>query len=738
MGMSYASTVIKTSLVLCGIFTIGCNKSEFPTNPTPVAGTPLTTVQGVKLSGNAIVAGAVTSFSMTLIARAVDATAPGAPNAQTPGTTEVTGNFELGTGVKGSVAGTLDGTLDNGTFRGNLLADTAGGCSRQYTGVISGGSIAWLSDAGSNCPLPSSIQSTNRTNGPTCNFSISPFSTVSGSGTSATVTVTTGPSCTWVVESLVPWARIVGSPIVTGSGSVTLAIDLNSEAARQGTVSVAGQSLTISQGPACAFTVAPGSVTIGSSGGSAAVSVTAAGGCDWKAESLPDWLAASPSTGSGTGTVTLTAQPNFGQQRQVAIQIAGQSVTIVQQAAGPTQPTCTLSIVPTTASFPVNGGNGTIDITAPPGCDWATQTDVTWIQINATSSGSGTGRVTFTVLANTGDARSGSIRLDGQTLTVRQDGVDIPLCTYTLSGSGYSFSAAGGTGSVTVTTQPGCAWSAQTLIDWITIQPPSGFVGSGTATYMVAPNTLGTGRGGTGELRVANRTIAVTQAPLFIAGTVTLTATPVGQRYGGGTVSTATGFTCTLEEVDLTERDPRTGKDEGCVLNTAAGQPVTLRAAPATLSEFTGWTGPCVGTALTCTFTPTAAGFSVGATFRSKAILSVFVYNEPSGGPTVTSVPVGISCGPVSSDSDTCDAGFVLNTLVTLTSSSATSLWDGCDAPATPNTPSRTCQVTMTRSRNVLVLPPGTFSGLGIKKNVSFFDSSSLLQATRPRKKPDD
>ena len=47
---------------------------------------------------------------------------------------------------------------------------------------------------------------------------------------------------------------------------------------------------------------------------------------------------------------------------------------------------------------------------------------------------------------------------------------------------------------MTVTTQPGCAWSAQTLVDWITIQPPSGFVGTGTTRTRVAPNTTGNAR----------------------------------------------------------------------------------------------------------------------------------------------------------------------------------------------------------------------------------------------------
>src|SRR5262245_8037425 len=121
--------------VVAGLL-VGCTKSDFPTTPSPVAETPLTTLAALKVTGNAsLPGGGLTPFNMTLIARSLNGRAPGA-QAQTPGTTDVSGNFGLGTGVNGSVSGSIEGSLENGTFRGTLTS-TADGCTRQYNGPIS-------------------------------------------------------------------------------------------------------------------------------------------------------------------------------------------------------------------------------------------------------------------------------------------------------------------------------------------------------------------------------------------------------------------------------------------------------------------------------------------------------------------------------------------------------------------------------------------------------------------------
>ena len=66
-----------------------------------------------------------------------------------------------------------------------------------------------------------------------------------------------------------------------------------------------------------------------------------------------------------------------------------------------------------------------------------------------------------------------------------------PACTYSLNSGGQAFPPTGGNGSINLTAGPGCVWTITNLPAWITItgSPASG--GSGTVTYVVAPNGAG-------------------------------------------------------------------------------------------------------------------------------------------------------------------------------------------------------------------------------------------------------
>jgi hypothetical protein len=84
-------------------------------------------------------------------------------------------------------------------------------------------------------------------------------------------------------------------------------------------------------------------------------------------------------------------------------------------------------------------------------------------------------------------------------------------CTYTVSAANpASFSAAGGTGTISVTTQEGCSWNAVSNSPFITIVGLASDVGSGSVSFNVATNSSATSR--TGTLSVAGQTVSVTQA----------------------------------------------------------------------------------------------------------------------------------------------------------------------------------------------------------------------------------
>ena len=88
---------------------------------------------------------------------------------------------------------------------------------------------------------------------------------------------------------------------------------------------------------------------------------------------------------------------------------------------------CTYSIRPTTQSFSNASGTGTVSVTAGSGCSWTAASNVSWISVTSGASGSGNGTVGYSVQANAGAARSGTLTIAGHTLTVSQSGTSVSL-----------------------------------------------------------------------------------------------------------------------------------------------------------------------------------------------------------------------------------------------------------------------------------------------------------------------
>ena len=82
-------------------------------------------------------------------------------------------------------------------------------------------------------------------------------------------------------------------------------------------------------------------------------------------------------------------------------------------------------------------------------------------------------------------------------------------CSFSINPTSASFAAAGGTQSVTVTTQAGCNWTAASNNSFITVTSGASGSGSGTVNYSVAANTS-TAR--SGSLTIAGLTHSVSQA----------------------------------------------------------------------------------------------------------------------------------------------------------------------------------------------------------------------------------
>jgi hypothetical protein len=86
----------------------------------------------------------------------------------------------------------------------------------------------------------------------------------------------------------------------------------------------------------------------------------------------------------------------------------------------------------------------------------------------------------------------------------------VSACSYSIAPSSQSLGYAAGSGSVTVATQGGCAWTATSNAAWLSVTSGSSGTGNGTVNYSVTANTGLKSR--TGTVTIAGNTFTVTQA----------------------------------------------------------------------------------------------------------------------------------------------------------------------------------------------------------------------------------
>ncbi|MES2140027.1 MAG: BACON domain-containing carbohydrate-binding protein [Bacteroidota bacterium] len=358
----------------------------------------------------------------------------------------------------------------------------------------------------------------------TCTFTIAPLNqSLPNTAGTGTVTVTAAAGCSWAATSNDAWITVTTGSTGSGNGTVTYSITANTGTTQRiGTITIAGQIHTVTQAGTtpCSFTISPLTLSYASSGGLGSVNVTAAVGCTWTATSNNPWITiTSGSTGSGNGAVNYTVAANTGTtQLTGTITVAGQTHTVTESGIN-----CTYAIAPTALSFTSIAGTGTVNVTTAIGCSWTATSNDAWITVTSGSTGSGNGSVSYSVSANTGTTqRLGSISIGGQTHNVVQNGVS--ACTYTIAPLTQSYTSAGGTGAVAVTSANGCSWTAISNDSWIFISSGNTGSGNGSVNLTVSASTSTAQR--TGTITIAGQIHTITQTGVICP------ATPVMQSVG--------------------------------------------------------------------------------------------------------------------------------------------------------------------------------------------------------------
>jgi hypothetical protein len=111
---------------------------------------------------------------------------------------------------------------------------------------------------------------------------------------------------------------------------------------------------------------------------------------------------------------------------------------------------CSYSLSANSANAPSSASTGSITVTAGTSCTWTATSNVPWLTITSGASGSGNGTVGYSVAANSGAARSGTMNIAGQTFTVNQTGVIVNCQTAPASGTWINSPFANQTGTFTV------------------------------------------------------------------------------------------------------------------------------------------------------------------------------------------------------------------------------------------------------------------------------------------------
>jgi len=165
---------------------------------------------------------------------------------------------------------------------------------------------------------------------------------------------------------------------------------------------------------------------------------------------------------------------------------------------------CGAQLETTAATVPAAGGSGSFSFVATSACTWLVQSEADWITVTSAATGSGNGQVSYTVRDNSGQARTGRIRVAGQIFTITQES----SCNFSLEEPGKQFSPAGGVGTVRVFSGgSSCQWTAETDQPWIYLQEREGS-SWGEVEFVVFDNA---GPERIGSIKIAGLTYEVRQ-----------------------------------------------------------------------------------------------------------------------------------------------------------------------------------------------------------------------------------
>jgi uncharacterized protein (TIGR03437 family) len=296
---------------------------------------------------------------------------------------------------------------------------------------------------------------------PMCSFSLlTPAQSFTAAGGNGSVGLqASANNCTWQAVTSQSWINI-SNKNGTGSATINFTVAANNGPQRNGTITVGGQTFTVTQASGCTFSINPANSTFNKSGGIGAINVVASNSaCPWTATSNAAWITiVDGASGAGNGIVDIQVAPNVGPQRTGTVTVAGFTHTVVQEGG------CQYFLSQISSSSTSAGGAGNVVVsTSATNCQWTAVSNVAWITINSALPGTGSSTLNFTVAPNGGAQRIGTLTIAGITYTVTQAAVNQPAPPTLASVNPNSVIAGNAALTVTVT---GTNFTANCRVRW--------------------------------------------------------------------------------------------------------------------------------------------------------------------------------------------------------------------------------------------------------------------------------
>ncbi len=328
------------------------------------------------------------------------------------------------------------------------------------------------------------------------------FAAGSGSGS-----ITTSGSGTWTATVSDSWITIP-SALTSRNAGLPVVYQVAANAGveeRTGYIYVSGHVFTITQaGVGAALDNSSGDFEM--EGGNGSFTVLADAQTEWKVRSNVDWISVGTTSGTGEDVVSYNVAPwNEVSTRSGTITAAGCTFTVNQTGrrmklvvAEPGGAAAGSASRPYQVERDYLSHVMSVTVNALAATDWDVEVDGTWISVADVGSGHGSGYVTIAINENPSWlARSGTLRIGTETLTINQTGRPSAALDFGISPQQTTASVKGANGLVSVMATPDLPWTATSQANWLTIMPAfQNGAGNGNVVYTVSPNPTMASRSG--------------------------------------------------------------------------------------------------------------------------------------------------------------------------------------------------------------------------------------------------